>query len=101
VNYTARRANWPDLRATLAQSVALTLPDESRRFLAINARVNDPPTRFQWVLGGEYLRATTDDGHTATISKAGFAELVRLGLLVRGAGCADCIITDTGRKAAL
>lgn len=94
--HVMQRANLTDLRNALVKSVALTLTGEQTRFLALHA--NRTPTRWQWLWGSTILRAHTDRDEHATISAAGFDELVRLRLMKRS-GLAGATITTKGREA--
>lgn len=65
----------------------MILAPEQSRFLQLHA--NHMVTKHQWVLGGSMLRAYSDRGVTATISKAGADALVHMGAMEWGRGCAD------------
>lgn len=54
--------------------------------------------RHQWHFAGTQLRASGEAG-TATIWKDDLEHLVTLGLLRRGVGCADVVLTRLGKEA--
>jgi hypothetical protein len=79
----------------------VTLSTEQERFLVLHARHN--VVKWVWHFSESLLRAYTDRGHTATISKAGFASLGVLGLVdvigAGGGGPGAIRITDAGKGA--
>lgn len=62
----------------------MSLTTEQQRFLWLHEGHNI--VKWQWVLGGSMLRAYSDRGLTATISKAGVDGLVHMGAMEWGAG---------------
>lgn len=78
------------------------LTAEQYRFMWLHARAgsNDPPFKWMWLFGGSVLRAFTEGGHTASVSRAGLDALLAAELLERGPGVADCVITNKGRAVA-
>lgn len=55
--------------------------------------------KWQWVFGETMLRAFTDTGATATISRRELDELIQVGAMQRGVGF-DVHLTDQTREAA-
>lgn len=66
-----------------------------RAFLSLHLH---PVECHQWHFVGTQLRAQAE-GISCTIWRDDLEHLIRLGLLVRGLGCADVAITEQGREA--
>lgn len=73
---------------------------EQSVFLRLHARRHDPPYKWRWIFHETSLRAYTESGRVATITRALLNEMIAADLMARGPGCADVIITDAGRSAA-
>lgn len=86
----------PDAPPLAPDEPALT--NEQRRFMWLHAR--HTVVRWHWQFQGAQLRAFTDKGATATISEIALASLVERGLMLRGHGCADVLLTEAGIEAA-
>lgn len=69
---------------------------EQQRFIALHA--NHVVVRWEWRMKETQLRAHTERGFKATISRDAVDELVDAGLLEWGFGCADCRLTETGKS---
>lgn len=86
----------PDAPPLAPDEPALT--NEQLRFMWLHAR--HVVVRWRWQFQGAQLRAFTERGFTATISENALASLVERGLMLRGVGCADVLLTDAGLEAA-
>lgn len=62
----------------------MALTAEQDRFLWLHQDCH--VVKWQWLFQGTQLRAYSDTGRTATISKSGADDLVRLGLMEWGVG---------------
>lgn len=71
---------------------------EQTRFLLLHT--NHIVVKWVWLMQETQLRAYSERGFTATISRVAVDELVRAGAMEWGFGCADCKVTDAGRDVA-
>lgn len=71
---------------------------EQSRFLALHAHRN--VVQWQWFMQDTQLRATTDNGYAATLSRLGAEQLVAWGFMTCGTGHSK-EVTDAGRAAIL
>lgn len=74
------------------------LSSEQIRFMWLHAR--HTIVKWHWQFQGAQLRAYADKGMTATISDQQLDSLVEQGLMLRGHGCADVLLTDAGMELA-
>lgn len=80
----------------LAPPLAPFVPTaEQERFLAIHAK--HVVVKWVWHFKETLLRAYTERGLSAAISRGAVDDLVTAGLMEWGFGCADCRVTDAGK----
>lgn len=73
------------------------LTTEQERFIWLHARRTDYVVKWHWLLGGSQLRAFTERGVTATISRRDLDDLVERGL-VRNVRATQYELTAEGWK---
>ena len=77
----------------------MNLTTEQLRFIWLHQRTTDAPFKWKWIFSENALRAYTERGHTATITRKGLLALATMKLVMVGLGDAVSL-TETGRATA-
>lgn len=82
-----------------SHSRCVVMTSEQERFASLHA--DCLVTQWRWIFQGASLRAVTDRGEAATISRAGVESLIAAGLCewYDGPECAGVRLTHQSRKA--